>query len=395
MNILRFDSVGGASGDMILGALVDLGADPRAIQKRLAALSVETFRIRAEEVEENHLAGTRVTVAIPHAHTHKSRHLGDIRKLISRSKLPDLTKTRSMQVFECLAAAEARVHGTTPEKIHFHEVGAVDSIVDIVGSCLALEMLQGDTVSVGPLPQGSGTVECDHGVLPNPAPATVEILKGHPVVLTSETSELVTPTGAALLMTWQKLLAPAGAVPPVGVVRRAGHGFGHRRLTNRPNLLRAVLLESAAPGNETHQDDCLVLECNVDDMTPEIFGSLVERLMEKGALDAFLTPVQMKKQRPGTLLTVLCRPGDRDTLLDLIFRESTTFGVREYPAHRTVLARRHVEVKTPYGLIRVKVGTWKGSDVTRAPEYEDCLKAAQQHNVPLRSVYEAAIRGLT
>ncbi|MDI6775194.1 MAG: nickel pincer cofactor biosynthesis protein LarC [Verrucomicrobiota bacterium] len=404
MKILRFDSVGGASGDMILAALLDLGADPRAIRKQLAALPIEKFKIQAEKAAENSLTGCRVKVVIPRAAAHESRCLDDIRRLIRGSKLPRLAKVRSLQVFQCLAEAEARAHRTTPGKVRFHEVGAADSIVDIVGSCLALEMLRIEAVSVGLLPQGSGTVACDHGVLTVPAPATVEILKGHPILLTDETSELVTPTGAALLMTWKKIL-PVAEDPVEGAIARTGHGFGHRQLKGRPNLLRAMLLESASAhcgarraaassGGFAGRDECLVLECNVDDMTPELFGALLDRLMEKSALDAFLTPVQMKKQRPGMLLTVLCQPGDRDALLDLIFRESTTFGVREYPARRTVLARRHVEAKTSYGRIRVKVGTWQGAAVTRAPEYEDCLKAANRRNVPLRSVYEAALRAL-
>jgi uncharacterized protein (DUF111 family) len=223
-------------------------------------------------------------------------------------------------------------------------------------------------------------------VLPVPVPATVELLKGHPTVQTQEPHELVTPTGAALLMEWKSAASPPSSVSTGPV----GHGFGHRHLDSRPNLLRARLLETVEQDEAT--DDGLVLECQVDDTVPELLGALVERLLREGALDAFTTPVQMKKQRPGTLLTVLCRPGQKAALLDLIFRESTTFGVREYPTNRTVLERRHVEVETPYGAVRIKIGTWHGEDVTSAPEMDDCIKRAEEHGVAVRRVYEAALQ---
>lgn len=311
-----------------------------------------------------------------------------IRGILRRSRLPGRVKTLSLAVFTRLAEAEGRVHGVAPDDVHFHEVGAVDSIVDIVGACLALELLGIQAVDVGPLPEGQGFVRCAHGVMPIPVPATADLLKGHPVSLTREPFELVTPTGAALLMTWKSMLPAAGATS--GRLQETGTGFGTRTLQDRPNLLRALLIDTDTPpvGGD---GACLVLECNLDDSNPEWIGSLTTTLLEAGALDVFTTAVQMKKQRPGTLLTVLCPPAARDRMLDLIFRESTTFGIREHLTSRTMLERRHVSVTTAFGVIRVKEGLWQGDVVTRAPEHEDCAKAASRHAVPLRTVYAAAL----
>lgn len=410
MRVLQFDSVGGASGDMILAALIDLGISRDKLQSRLANLPVGPFDICAVPFSSQGLRGIRVNVHIgsgPHTHDEKgacrshpfqadgadvpdnARGLGEIRTLLRNTDLPESVKGSSLKVFQRLAEAEARVHGTTPDQVHFHEVGGVDSIVDIVGSCLALDMLDINEIAVGPLPLGCGTMECCHGILPIPAPATVELLKGAPVVHTKEPFELVTPTGAALLSTWKTMDRP----PPGSRIIDAGYGIGHRTLTSRPNLIRALLLESAAD-TELH-DECLVLECNIDDTTPELLGSLSQKLMKAEALDVFMSPVQMKKQRPGILLTVLCRPDQRDMVLDLIFRESTTFGIREYPVKRTTLNRSHELVETKYGSVSVKMGVWQGEVITRMPEHEDCVRLAQEAGVPVRAVYEAALRGMT
>ena len=374
---------------MILSALVDLGVDVSDLSSKLESLSVEPFGLECESCRDGGFAGSRVTVSI-HDHDHPHRHLSDIRSLISASSMADPVKELSIKVFELLADAEAAVHGTTRDKIHFHEVGAMDSIVDIVGSCAALHMLGVDGVEISPLPLGQGTVNCDHGVMPLPVPATAELLKGRATVSTDEPYELVTPTGAALLCCW------AAEMPMQSgerTIERTGYGFGHRQLKSRPNLLRATLLESRH-GTTAGVDECLVLECNLDDMVPELVGSLTGKLMQKGALDVFTTPVQMKKQRPGTLLTVLARPADRETLLDIIFTETTTFGVREYITKRTILDRRIVDVETRFGRVRVKIGTWKGRDITRAPEHDDCVACADAAGVPVREVYEEALRSV-
>ena len=387
MRILQVDSIGGASGDMILGALIELGVEAKLIEKELSTLSIGPFAIETAPFEDHHLHGTQVTVKIS-GHTHAERRLRDIQSLIGGSRLPQAVKDTSLKVFTRIGEAEAKVHGTTLDQIHFHEVGALDSIIDIVGCCLGLHLLKVDGVAVGPLPAGHGIITCAHGTFPNPAPATVELLKGYPIVQTDESKELVTPTGAALLSTWKTMDAP----PPGSRVVKVGHSFGHHKLEKRPNLLRSILYDAPDPSHPSDPSDpCLVLECNLDDTTPELLGSLTQRLMEGGALDVFTTSVQMKKQRPGTLLTVLCTAENRERLLDLVFRESTTFGVREYETRRTVLERRFVEADTRYGRVRIKIGTWKGQDVTYAPEMEDCIARAREAGVAVRVVYEAAV----
>jgi len=388
MNVLHFDSLGGAAGDMLLGAFVDLGIEAAALQEELSKLPIGPFTIEAVRTHENHVAGTRLSVHIPeHDHPdHHGRRLGEIRKIIEKAALPDPVKTMSLAVFTRLAEAEARVHGTGIEEVHFHEVGAVDAMVDIVGSCLARHWLKIEAVSFSPLPLGHGMIRCAHGTFPSPSPATVELLKGFPVAYVDEPHELVTPTGAALLTAWRTLEQP----PPGSRLLRTGYGFGQRKLEGRPNLVRATLLETPAAGNAG--DTCIVLECNVDDTTPELLGALSGRLLEAGALDVFTVPAQMKKQRPGVLLTVLCQPIDRESLLDLVFRGCTTFGVREHLTARTMLERRFAEVQTEYGPVKIKIGRWRGEDITFAPEMEDCLRLARERNVSARTVYEAAIR---
>lgn len=401
MNVLAFDSIGGASGDMILGALIDLGVDPAALERDLQSLGAGPFHLQVERGLSAHLAGARVTVQAEsarhdhaHDHAHSDHHhdaaashrgLAEIEAMIRGSALPDAVKNQAIRVFRRIGEVEARMHGTSVEQIHFHEIGAVDSIIDIVGSCLALHRLGVDAVAVGPLPMGRGVIRCAHGVFPNPAPATIELLRGMPIEQTEAPFELVTPTGAALLAEWRSIDRP----PPGAAIARVGYGLGQRDLGDRPNLLRAALLEWS---EQTESDACLVLETNLDDATPELVGVLAQRLMAAGALDVFTLPAQMKKQRPGVLLTVLCRIADRERMLDLIFRESTTFGVRETTARRTVLARRVVRVQTPYGEVGVKIGVWRGEDIVRAPEMDDCIRRATEHGVSVRAVYEAAQR---
>jgi uncharacterized protein (TIGR00299 family) protein len=399
MKVLRFDSVGGASGDMILASLIGLGIDTRELHSQLRSLAIHDFEIATTPASQHGLDGIQASVNFPEQPKTTHRNLNDILEMINKSALPDRAKTLSIKVFERLAEAEAKIHATTPDKVHFHEVGAMDSIIDIVGSCAGLTMLGINAVTCGPIPLGSGTTESAHGVIPVPAPATLELLKGYPVIQTDEPHELVTPTGAALLTTWMQTIKTHDAETPpeeqnAVVIQSVSHAFGHRRLNNRPNLLRATILDSAdtsvQAGAETEQ--CIVVECNIDDTVPELLGSLAQKLMENNALDVFTTAVQMKKQRPGTLFTLLCRPTEKKQLLDIIFEESTTFGVREYAVKRTLLQRRQSEIQTPYGKIRVKIGSWKGRDITRAPEHRDCLKCAYEHGVAVRTVYEAALK---
>lgn len=399
MKTLRFDSVGGASGDMILGALMDLGVDAVWLEGELKKLGAGDFSIRCERVVLDGLRGSLCRVEIPEEHHHGHHHHGhhhhhhashrglrEIEKMIAESGLPEAVKADSLRVFRRIGEVEAGLHGVTLDQIHFHEIGAVDSIVDIVGCCLARHKLGAKVVTVGPLPQGRGTIRCAHGIFPNPAPATVELLQGLAVVQTEEPHELVTPTGAGLLSVW----SGQGTAPAGSRVVKAGYGFGQRKLEGRPNVLRAMLLEADAP-QET-PTTCQTLECNLDDMTPELIGELTDRLLAGGALDVFTAPVFMKKQRPGVLLTVLAAPEKRDALLDLIFRESTTFGVREYTTQRAVLARRYDEVKTSAGSVRVKIGAWRGEDITFSPEFEDCRQRARETGRATREVYAEALK---
>ncbi len=395
--ILWFDSVGGASGDMILSALIDLGVRPLDLNEALASLGDFEISIEARQHASHGMQGSQITVHAheqhhhhhhePHAHPHHAPHRGllEIQSMINSSSLPSEVKKKSIAVFKRLAEAEARVHGKTPEEVHFHEVGALDAIADIVGACLGLHLLHVDHVGFSPLPQGHGTITCAHGIFPNPAPGTVELLKGFAVTHTDEPYELVTPTGAALLTTWRNLTS----WPEGWLIKAVGHGFGQRTLDQRPNLLRGTLLE-APPAKGTDPDLCLVLETNIDDTTPELVGSLVQKLLAVGAYDAFTSAIQMKKQRPATLLTVLCAPELKPVMLDLIFTESTTFGVREHLTRRTMLEREFAIVETAYGPIQIKIGRWHGTPVTASPEYDDCAKAAAAKNVPVRVVYESA-----
>lgn len=396
MKALYFDSVGGASGDMILAALIDLGAPLAELERQLASLGADSFKIQTTPARSHEIDGLQLKIQIvtatgasAHPAQAPARRLPDIEQLIEASQLTPRVKKSSLDVFKRLAEAEARIHQSTPQQVHFHEIGAMDSIIDIVGACLALELLGVDKVAVSPLPIGHGIIASVHGTLPAPAPATLALLQGMAVQPLNEPFELVTPTGAALLSVWS---AAAGALPP-GRLLRIGQGFGHHQLHSRPNLLRAMLLESDVP--KSCADECLVLECNLDDSIPELLGSLLTALYAAGALDAFFTPLLMKKQRPGNLLTVLCHKQDRATLLDLIFKESTTFGIREYPVQRTTLVRRLETIATPYGKVRVKIGEWQGRVITRSPEHADCLKLAQQSGLPVRVVYEAAARTAT
>ncbi len=391
---LHFESIGGASGDMILGALIGLGIPVGELNEELKSLKVDPFEIIVEEVVEQGMSGVRARVEVhehrPHTHHHgedehhHGRHLSTILKLIAASDLPDAVKENASAVFQQIGEAESAIHNVDIEKIHFHEVGAMDSIVDIVGCCLALHKLGVDGLSIRSLPQGHGTIECAHGTYPNPAPATLRLLEDFPTEQVDEPFELVTPTGAALLSVWRTAETPALG----SRAARTAYSFGHRQLRNRPNLLRATLYEAAQ--DET-ADECLALECNLDDTTPELVGCLFDQLLEAGALDVFTTPVSMKKQRPGILLTVLCLPSDRDRMLDLIFRESTTFGIREHITKRTILERSFQSVDTPFGAVRIKVGQRHGVIVTASPEIEDCRKCAAEGGVPVKNVYDSAL----
>ena len=373
---VRFDSVGGASGDMLLAALVGLGADIQAIGQTVNSFFPEKLRFHTAPAAAAGLNGVRVEVSVPgrqphddrewpdarahmhghhehghahshdgHAHSHSGhahRGLREIETLLEQSPLGGGTRRLALDVFKELAAAEAKIHGKTPDTVRFHEVGAWDSVADIVGVCLALEQLGVCGVSCGPLPAGVGTISCAHGAMPNPAPATQELLAGMAVTQTDEPFELVTPTGAALLRVLTRTMEN---VPDEVRLIRSAFGFGHMTLKGRPNVLRATLAEAAAEGGAAER--AVVLECNLDDCNPEWLGALTADLLETGALDVWHTPVVMKKGRPGTVLSVLAREGDSAGIRDKIFRATTTFGVRWHTVARETLERGVVEVSTP------------------------------------------------
>ncbi len=406
MKTAYFDPFSGASGDMILGALVDAGLDMDALRAELAKLPVHGYRLDAQQVTRHGIAATDFQVAVEHQHApategqpdhasrvthhggHPHRGLSDILAIIRDADLPAADQERASAVFRRLAEAEAKVHQRSVEEIHFHEVGAVDAIVDIVGAVVGLRLLGIEQVVCGPLRTGTGFVDCAHGRLPLPAPATAELLRGVPSQGTDLEGELTTPTGAALLTT---LAGAFGPRPPM-VVQAIGCGAGHRERESVPNLLRVVVGDAepvSAPGTEA--DEVVVIEANLDDLSPEIAGHALDRLLEAGALDAFLTPVQMKKGRPGVLLSVIAEPGASAALEELILRETSTFGLRRTRAARRKLRRQWVEAETAYGTIRVKLGLLGEEVVQAAPEYEDCRRAASEHAAPLKAVYQAAL----
>jgi uncharacterized protein (TIGR00299 family) protein len=405
---IHFDSVGGASGDMILAALASVGADLHAIEQALNAFFPEQLHFHCTPTSGSGLNGLRLSVECPassildpasahwpdahhHAHHHHEHHhrgLKEIKALLMKSSLSEITKERAIAVFRALAEAEAKIHGKMPETVHFHEVGAWDSVADIVGSCLALEQLGVCGVSCGPLPSGIGTITCAHGEMPNPAPATQELLQGMCVTRTDEPFELVTPTAAALLSVWMQTMEQ---VPEEVVIEKNGFGFGQRTLKHRPNVLRATLMSGgAAQGGKdvrTYDQGLLVLEANLDDCNPEWVASLMPELLGLGALDVWQTPVVMKKGRAGVVLSVLASHERAAVLRERIFRGTTTFGIRYYPVQREELERRMETMKTPYGDIPVKVGLYKGEVITRSPEYDGCEALAKAHGVTVRQVW--------
>jgi len=389
MRIAYFDCLSGISGNMTLGALLACGLEQEVLQRGLEQLHVAGWELRVEPVRRRGIAATHVEVEMhAHAHEHEGHHhhhphrgLYDILGIIEDSGLSTRVKQTATAIFTRLGEVEAAVHGTTPDQVHFHEVGAVDAIVDIVGTAIGIDALGIERVFASPLPLGRGWVTCAHGTFPIPAPATAMLVQGVPIVETDIEAELVTPTGAAIVTTLAERFGPL----PTMTVRTVGFGAGSRDLP-RPNVLRLFLGEetpTAAPV------EIVGLETNLDDLPGEITGFLMDRLFAAGALDVFFTPIQMKKNRPGVLVRVLCAPQDETTCTEILFRETTTLGVRRTAYTRTVLPRETRTVETPYGPVRVKVSRW--GEIERAePEYEDCRQLAEAQGVPLLAVYQAA-----
>jgi pyridinium-3,5-bisthiocarboxylic acid mononucleotide nickel chelatase len=379
MKVAYLDCFAGASGDMILGAFLDAGLGVEELRTALKALPLAGYTLRVFKEERNHLVGTRFVVDTDTA-GQPARTFANIRHMIRESGLSDRVKDRSTRIFESLAAEEGRIHNCAPEEVHFHEVGAVDSIVDIIGAVFAVESLGVESLYASPLPLGSGFVETRHGRIPLPAPATIALLKGIPVYDAGIQGELVTPTGAALL---KGLACSFGSMPPM-VVESIGYGAGTRMLADRPNLLRVLLGRNEQP---SRTDTVVVLEANVDDASPEWLGFLMERLFDEGALDVLFCPVQMKKNRPGVLVQVIGNPLHKDLLTEILFRESTTLGVRFRYSQRTTLERSSEEVDSPWGKMQVKKVRQPDGSFRLFPEYEACRKIARDENLPIREIY--------
>lgn len=422
MKVLYLDIFSGISGDMFLGAMVDLGLEVNILKQEIAKLGVEGYHITVAKREKSNIVGTKFDVHLlddesvetaghdhshshehghshdhggGHAHTHtghQNRNFRQIKSLIWQSQLSEWVKQKAVAVFQRVAAAEGKVHGMPPEEVHFHEVGAVDSIVDIVGACIALEMMGKPRVMASTVVEGTGWVKCAHGRFPVPTAATLEILGARGIALTQceEPHELVTPTGAAILAEFVECFGPMQGL----VASEIGYGLGTRDNKTRPNVLRAVLSRedghAAAVAHDWETDRIAVLETNLDDIAAEVLGNFVECALALGALDVFHTPIQMKKNRPGVLLSVLCSETEADRFSELMLRETSAFGIRRTFAERRKLQREMVAVATPYGAVEVKVGRLDGKAIQRAPEYETCKRLARAADVPVKEVIAAA-----
>ena len=461
MKTLYLDIFSGISGDMFLGALIDLGVDFHQLERELEKLSLHEYHLHVSRQRRSSIEGVKFDVHLEsahhhhdehehphehehshshedshahehehehehrhgeHSHTHPRQHghehegdehlhthehshgkgedhthgrtFTEIKEIINRSALSDWIKQKSIAVFHRIAVAEGKIHGQPPEQVHFHEVGAIDSIVDIVGACIALETLGKPRLLAAPVIEGYGWVNCAHGRFPIPAPATLEILSGRgiPVGQCDEPHELVTPTGAALLAE----LVEAFGLMQEFVPAKIGYGLGTRENKTRPNVLRVLLGETqAVVTHDWETDTIVVLETNLDDINAEILGAFVEKALASGALDVFHTPIQMKKNRPGVLLTVLCPSVEADRFTEMLLRETTAFGVRRHTTERRKLKRETVTIKTPFGEVAVKLGRLDGRILQAAPEFESCKKLAEQKGMPLKQIYEAAVRKLS
>jgi uncharacterized protein (TIGR00299 family) protein len=398
--VLHLDAFSGAAGNMFIGALLDLGMSRKALVSALEPLGLD-FKLVVKKVQRSGFAARYVDVKVPvararrqaqkrahehghdHSHVHAhGRRYSEIRKLVERAKLSATVKGRTLAIFEALGRAEAKVHGSALEEVHFHEVGAVDAIVDVTAAAIGLDLLEISRVTCSPIAVGSGTIDSDHGLLPLPAPATMELLTGLPTVPAGVEWETLTPTGAAILRTIVDEFCPL----PAMTIERIGYGAGNDRKGHLPNVLRAVLGE----GQGMQGDRVVCIESNLDDFIPEHFDYLMERLLEAGALDVSLQHLQMKKNRPGFLLRVLARPVDRDLLARIVFSESTSIGVRISEWDRLVLERKSIRVKTELGMIRVKVVRGPEGHAHYSPEYDDCKRAAKKTGVALRDVVQRA-----
>lgn len=379
MKIAYLDCFSGISGDMFLAALLDCGLPRTVLRQKLSTLSLDPYTLSIKSVQRMNLTGCQIKIR-PGTHKHSHRGLKEIKRIITKSQLPTPVKELSLSAFERLANVESKIHRKKISDIHFHEVGALDSIIDIVGTAIGIDYFKFDKVCASPLPLGSGFTTTEHGVIPLPAPATMALLKGVPVYGTSLKTELVTPTGAALITSLTNRFGP---IPPM-TIKKVGYGSGTRQHKDRPNLLRLVIGEDC---ESDQADQILILEAQIDDMNPEIYDYLMERLFEGGALDVSYSSIQMKKNRPGVLIRVICPPDRKSALATIMFQESTTAGIRSYQADRVKLVRKMKTVATPFGNLPVKVFLSPDGDYFASPEYDQCKKIAKKQGIPLKKVY--------
>lgn len=380
MRVLCYDCFSGISGDMNLGAMLDLGIEESYLKSELDKLNLRGWEIKVEKAQRHGIHGTKVTVKQT-MHEHAHRHLSDIEKIIDGSSLGGDVKELSMKIFRKIAVAEAKVHGIPVEEVHFHEVGAIDSIVDITGAAICFAALKPDAVFVSEIELGSGFVKCDHGNLPVPAPATAEIVKGMPVRTGGVGFEATTPTGAAILSALGTGFGSTQAVK----ITRTGYGVGHKDHPDIPNLLRVSLGETASNSATGHK--ALLIESNIDDMNPEFYDHISERLFKAGASDVYFSQIIMKKGRPGVVLKVICETGIEDAVKDIIFKESTTLGIRIFEFRKETLAREFGKISTVYGEITIKKSFYENLPVSVKPEYEDCKRIASEKGIPVKEVY--------
>jgi len=380
MKIISYDCFSGISGDMNLGAMIDLGVDKTLLINELNKLNLKGWELIVQKDQRHGITGTKVTVKQTR-HEHAHRHLSDIEKIINDSSLDTATKELSKKIFMKIAVAEAKVHGISLDHVHFHEVGAVDSIIDVVGAAICYNALKVDGVHVSTIELGSGFVKCDHGKLPVPAPATAEIIKGLPVKKGGVDFEATTPTGAAIL-------AALGTDFSAGLplkIEKTAYGVGQKDSKDIPNLLRVFLGETITGSESGH--DAIHIECNIDDMNPEFYEYISEKLFKAGASDVFFTNIIMKKGRPGIVLNVICETESADILKNIIFTESTSLGIRTFPFRKDTLVRKFETVQTTLGEVRIKRSFFKEKEVSVKPEYDDCKKIASDTGIPLKEIY--------
>jgi uncharacterized protein (TIGR00299 family) protein len=382
------DCSSGISGDMFLAALIDAGAPAEQLFAELKKIPLGSYEVNRTKALRGGLVGTRVDIRVPGEQPH--RHLSHIQNLIEKASLPVKAATQAVKIFTHLAEVEGKLHNVSPNKVHFHEVGAVDAVLDIVGACVGLELLKVSELICSPLNVGSGSVQAAHGTLPVPAPATAELLKDIPIYSSGVQGELVTPTGAALVAA---LATRFGPLPPMKIAR-IGYGAGAKDFPDHPNITRlfvgeaveSVVGRAGLPGDELVS----VIQANIDDMSPQLYGYFLEKALAAGALDVTCSSAQMKKNRPGLTVSIICEPGRVDPLSEILFEQTTTIGVRVYEARRKVLEREQVTAETPYGPVQVKVARHHGKVVNAAPEFEDCQRLATEKSVPLKQVIAAA-----